>query len=170
MVAGISSAFFVFVLVLLLLLALPRRQRLYHLFVEGAAGGFNRAVAFIPPLVGFLVALRVWRAAGLFEQMGLVLEKAGFALMPPDFWPLILLRPFQPETALAAGVELFHRYGPDSFYGRWASLLLATAGGSFALLRSFAGEIEDRRYLFFLFAFMEGANAVFSWWAAGNLF
>lgn len=77
------------------LLAAARRVNVFESFVSGAKDGFQISIKIIPYLVGFLVAISMFRAAGGFDLLakifGPLLTSIGF---PIQLLPLALIRPF----------------------------------------------------------------------------
>jgi spore maturation protein SpmB len=72
------------VVVLFLVAGAVRRVNVYDAFVDGAKDGFGVAVGIIPYLVAMLVAIAVFRAAGLMDMLmgAIAWAVAGWAYRP----------------------------------------------------------------------------------------
>ena len=59
--------------------------------------------------------------------------------IPPETAPLMLLRPVSGSGALAAATELIGQYGPDSYIGRTAAVMLGSTETTFYVLAVYFG-------------------------------
>ena len=133
-------------LILPLLLALAaicglgRRVDVYAALTRGAEEGLTVLLRIIPALVGLLTAVSMFRASGAMEWLsGLfapVLELLG---VPPETAPLMLVRPVSGSGALAVGSELMSTYGPDSYIGRVAAVMLGSTETTFYTVAVYFG-------------------------------
>ena len=102
-------------------------RNVYQAFVEGAKGGFHRALGIVPTLVGLLAAVGVLRASGFLDLIsGLLktlLKGTGF---PAELLPLVIVRLFSNSAATGLALDLFKAHGPDSTQGLLASLFLSS--------------------------------------------
>ena len=60
------------IIVLILTMGLFKKVPLYETFTEGAKDGFKVSVTIIPYLVAIIVAISMFRASGIIEQIGVV--------------------------------------------------------------------------------------------------
>ena len=81
------------IIVLILTMGLIKKVPLYETFTEGAKDGFKVSVTIIPYLVAIIVAISMFRASGIIEQIGLVCAPllAKFNI-PADTIPIMLVR------------------------------------------------------------------------------
>jgi len=98
--------------------------RVYETFVEGAREGFWLAVRILPYIVGIYVAIGVFRESGALAAVTNPLQPLlNWAGVPVDILPLMLVRPLSGPPSLGLILEIFDRFGPDSFIGRLASVI-----------------------------------------------
>ena len=98
--------------------------RVYEAFVEGAREGFWLAVKILPYIVGIYVAIGVFRDSGALGAVTTPLKPLLQAMgVPAEILPLMVVRPLSGPPSLGLTLEIFDRYGPDSFIGRLASVL-----------------------------------------------
>ncbi|MFF2887637.1 spore maturation protein [Paenibacillus sp. NPDC057967] len=126
--------------------AMRRRIPVYETFVEGAKDGFGTAIAIIPPLVGMMVAISMFRASGAMDLM-LSAVKPAFDWMgiPSEVVPLGILRPLTGAGSLAFTADLIQTYGPDSMIGRIASTIQGSTDTTLYVLTVYFGAIAVRR-------------------------
>lgn len=128
-----------------------RGVKVYECFVKGAEEGFGLAVKIIPYLVAMMVAVSIFRQAGVIS---LINKYCGalFALLhiPPDVLPLAIMRPFSGGAALGITTELINTYGPDSYIGRLASTMQGSTDTTFFILTVYFGSVGIRKYRYSL--------------------
>lgn len=103
-----------------------RQVDIYEVFLEGAKEGLRTVVEILPTLIGLVMAVEVVRAGGLLEILVECIrpmaEAAGF---PAELAPLSLIRLVSSTAATGLLTDIFAEYGPDSFLGRAASVMMS---------------------------------------------
>ena len=112
---------------LILLFGYAKKVDLYDTFVEGAKEGLITVFHILPTLIGLMVAVAVLRDSGALDFIVGVFEPfsevTGF---PAQLMPLSLMRLFSSSAATGIVLDLFAEFGPDSFIGRVASVILGS--------------------------------------------
>lgn len=124
------------------LYAACKRIDAFAYFVEGAKTGFEVAVRIIPYLVGFLVAIGMFRASGGFELLshwlGGFFHKIGF---PVELLPLALIRPFSGSAANGVLADIAHSHGGASWLAHAAATMMGSTETTFYVLMVYFGSI-----------------------------
>ena len=129
--------------------AMGRKVNVYETLVDGAREGLSVSVKILPSLVGLLTAVYMFRASGAMEFLGEllspVLELVG---IPPETAALLFIRPVSGGGALAVGSDLMAQYGPDSYIGRVAAVMLGSSETTFYAVAVYFGAagIHRTRY------------------------
>ena len=117
-----------------------RRVDVYSALVTGAGDGLGVLLRIFPALVGLLTAVSMLRASGALELAARVLspvmDKVG---VPAELLSLILVRPISGSAALGVGAELIGTYGPDSYLGRVAAVMLGSTETTFYTIAVYFG-------------------------------
>ncbi|MDI9463180.1 MAG: spore maturation protein [Bacillota bacterium] len=133
-------------LFVVLLYAAAKKVDLFATFTEGAAEGFQTAVALIPYLVAMLVAIGLLRSSGALDivtsLLSPVLQKIN---LPGEILPLAFLRPLSGSGALGMTAEILQDHGPDSFIGRLASTMQGSTDTTLYILTVYFGSVGIRR-------------------------
>ena len=102
-----------------------RRVDVYDALVTGGKSGLQVAVSILPALAALLTAVYMLRASGALDALTALLAPVLTALgVPPETAPLLVIRPLSGSGALAAGGDIMRQYGPDSYIGRCAAVML----------------------------------------------
>lgn len=111
--------------------ALLKRVNVFDSFLNGAREGVQVAVNLIPTMVGLFVGIGVLRASGFLDWISQIfsylLSLVGISerVLPAQLLPVIFTRPLSASAATGLALDLFENYGPDSFIGLTASLILS---------------------------------------------
>lgn len=99
---------------------------IYEVFLEGAKEGLHTVVDILPTLIGLILAVEVVRAGGLLDILVNLIRPAAEAVgFPAELAPLSLVRLISSSAATGLLTDLFSAYGPDSFIGRAASVMMS---------------------------------------------
>lgn len=106
--------------------ALIAKVKVYEVFLKGAEDGLKVIIGIAPTLVGLLVAVGVLRASGFMEFMGGLLAPIVSAVeIPGEIVPLLFFKLFSGSAATGFVLDIFRTYGPDSYVGVMASILVS---------------------------------------------
>ncbi|WP_048602181.1 spore maturation protein [Rubeoparvulum massiliense] len=129
----------------ILLLGYWKKVPLFSTFIEGAGEGFRMAVQIMPPLVGMLVAIQIFRASGAMDLILMpFVPLLQFFQVPPDVLPLAILRPLSGSGSLAMMTDLIAQHGPDSLIGRMASVIQGSTDTTLYILTVYFGAVGVR--------------------------
>lgn len=114
----------------------------YSALIKGAGQGLGVLRGIFPPLILLLTGVGMLRASGALEALSLalgpLLARCG---IPGELLPLMLLRPFSGAGAMSIGAELMETYGPDSYLGRCASVMLGSTETTFYVVAVYFGAV-----------------------------
>ena len=141
----IGSAAILTVVLLFLVAGAVRRVNVYDAFVDGAKDGFGVAVGIIPYLVAMLVAIAVFRAAGLMDMlMGAIAWAVAALGLPTDFLPAVpvgLMKVLSGSGARGLMVDVMQTYGVDSFAAKLAAIIQGSTETTFYVLAVYFGSV-----------------------------
>ena len=132
------------------LYALGKRVDVYDGLVCGAGEGLDTLVRIAPSLIALLTAVYMLRASGALELMADVLAPVLKWLgIPAETVGLMLVRPVSGSGALGVGAELMETYGPDSYIGRVAAVMLGSTETTFYAIAAYFGgaKVRGTRYV-----------------------
>lgn len=145
----IGSGTILSVVLLFLVAGALRRVNVYEAFVEGAKEGFGVAVGIIPYLVAMLVAVAVFRAAGLMDVLMDAIAWGVRALgLPTDFLPAVpvgLMKVLSGSGARGLMVDVMQAHGVDSFAGKLAAIVQGSTETTFYVLAVYFGSVGVRQ-------------------------
>ena len=99
---------------------------MYDSFVEGASDGMKTVVGILPTIIGLMVAVGILRASGAFDLFSRMISPITSRLgYPNEAVPLTLMRLVSSSASTGLLVDLFKKYGPDSYIGRFVSIMMS---------------------------------------------
>jgi len=111
----------------ILLYAFLKKTPVYDHFISGAKEGFSTVLAIAPTIIGLMVAVGMLRASGALDLLSALIspatERMGY---PTEAVPLTLMRLVSSSAATGLLLDIFERYGPDSFMGRFVSVMMSS--------------------------------------------
>ncbi|MGI6181889.1 MAG: spore maturation protein [Agathobaculum sp.] len=136
----IQDAFVPALLAIVGIYALYKGVDVFSVFLRGAKNGLQTAVNILPTMVGMLTVVHMLRASGAIDFVAAALAPA-FRIVgiPKECAALVLLGPVSGGGKLAMGSELMHRFGPDSYIGRVAAVMLGASETSLYTLSVYSG-------------------------------
>lgn len=116
------------VILFLSLILLFSKRAYFDEFLEGAKDGLQTAVNLLPTLVALMVAVSMLSASGAVDYLAGLLAPVGDAVgVPMELLPLIITRPVSGSGSTAILSDIFDKYGPDSFVGLCASVIMGSS-------------------------------------------
>jgi len=100
---------------------------IYDTFIEGAKEGLNTVFEVFPTLVGLMVAVGILRISGTLDIISVLISPiTDLVNFPTEVVPLTLMRLVSASAARGLLLDLFENFGPDSFIGRFASIMMSS--------------------------------------------
>ncbi len=115
------------VLIYILFYGYSKKTNVYDAFIDGAEEGFKTVFKIAPTLVGLMVSVGVLRASGALDLLSNIIspitEKIGY---PTEVVPLTFMRLISSSASTGILLDLFKTYGPDSFIGKFVSVMMSS--------------------------------------------
>ena len=100
---------------------------IYASFVEGAKEGLETVVGILPTLIGLMCAVEVLRGSGALEALcRLINPLVSITGFPVQVVPLALMKAVSSSGATGLLMDIYKVFGPDSFTGRVASVMMGS--------------------------------------------
>lgn len=122
---------------------------IYTAFIEGAKEGFKTAMKIMPYLIAIFIAIGILRGSSTLGMLTNLLSPfMDLVGIPEEILPLILIRPISGSGALGIIKDIIGHYGPDSFPGVLASVMMGSSETIFYTVALYFGSIgiEDYRH------------------------
>ena len=115
---------------------------IFDTFIHGAADGIKMVFELMPTLIGLLMAIGIMRGSGALELMAKLLSPiTSYLHFPSELMPLSIVKMFSSSASTGLLLDIFKTYGPDSYLGMLASLLLSSSETIFYTLSVYFGPI-----------------------------
>lgn len=137
------------IIVSFIALAMFKKVNVYENFIEGAKEGFDVAVKIIPYLVGILVAVGVFREAGVMDYLvkgvSSIVAWFGADTRFVEALPVAFMKPLSGSGARGLMVDLMNAKGADDFAARVACVIQGSTETTFYVLAVYFGSVAIKR-------------------------
>lgn len=107
-------------------IAISKKIAVFDTFVEGAKDGLKVVLEILPTIIGLMIAVGVLRSSGLLgfltSSLKPIADEIGF---PAALIPVAIMRTISASASTGLILDIFKTYGPDSFVGRMASIMMS---------------------------------------------
>lgn len=148
-IALISDMLIPLVFVYILFYGYAKKVDIYKSFADGAKDGFFVVLDIMPTMIGLMVAVGILNASGTLELVTkLVKPIAALIGYPAEVVPLTFMRLVSSSASTGILLDLFKTYGPDSFTGRFVSVMMSCTETVFYTMSVYfmAVKVTDSRY------------------------
>lgn len=143
----ISFGIVPFLVVIIVIHGYLKKVDIYDAFTEGALEGLKTAFKIIPNLIAIFIAIGIFRgskALDMFIDLASPITK--LLKFPEEVLPLVLIRPISGSGALGVVKDIISHYGPDSFPGVVASVMMGSSETIFYTMALYFGSIGVKDY------------------------
>ena len=120
--------------------------KVYDCFVEGAKEGLTVCYKIFPYLLAMIVAVSVFRESKALDFVivlcGPLVKLIG---LPSELIPLMLVKPLSGSGALGIYMEILKNYGPDTYIGRVASIIMGSTETIFYTITIYFGAVGIKK-------------------------
>ena len=128
------------------LYGISQKVPVFDAFMEGAGENAKVILRVLPSLVGLMTAVGMFKASGALDllQVGLA-PVASLLQIPREIIPLALLRPISGSGAMVIFQDVLQSFGPDSYIGRVAAVMLGSTETTFYTIAVYFGSAGIRK-------------------------
>lgn len=142
----ISESIVPIILFVIIGYALCKNVNIFDEFIAGAKEGFKIVLDIMPTLIGLLIAVGVLRSSGALDMLSNILEPAAANLyFPKELVPVVTAKLFSSSAATGLLLDIFKEYGPDSYLGFLASVLMSCSETIFYTVSVYYGSVGIRK-------------------------
>ena len=99
---------------------------IYETFVDGAKKGIATVFDIAPTLIALMMSVYILRSSGLLDIVANLFKPiTSFTGFPKELVPLCIMRLVSSSASTGLLTDIFATYGPDSFMGRLASVMMS---------------------------------------------
>ena len=135
-----------FLIVLIFFHGAFKGVNVFDVFVKGAKSGFTTILDITPSLIALLLCVNMLRASGGLEIIcSLVSPVTTLLGVPKEITPLAILSPISGSGALGLYENILKDFGPDSYIGRCASVIMGSTETTFYAITLYYGSINIKK-------------------------
>lgn len=128
---------------------MKKKRPVYDDFVDGAKEGMKTVAGILPTLIGLMVGVGVLRASGFLDMLAQVTAGLSSKIaFPAELIPVVFVRMFSSSAATGLSLDIFDKYGPDSYIGLVTSIMMSCTETIFYTMSVYciAADIKKTRW------------------------
>ena len=139
----ISELIPIIVICFSILYGLKEKINIFEYFKSGVYNGIKIVYKIFPVLLGLFIATSILNSSQILKIIGNLFEKIFF---PEEIFSLIFVRCISGSAAIASVDGIFSKYGVDSIYSRFASILLGSTETTIYAIMMYSSCFKDKKY------------------------
>lgn len=133
-------------LVVIVTYGMIKGRQVYEWFIEGAKEGLNVCLRIFPSILAILIAVGIFKKAGLMEMLTNLLSPVTNLIgLPKEILPLVIVKPLSGSGAIGVFTDIVKSFGPDSKIGLIASVIMGTTETIFYTVTVYYGVIKVKK-------------------------
>ncbi|WP_066889565.1 spore maturation protein [Clostridium nigeriense] len=142
----ITKSIIPIIVVIIITYGMIKGRKVYEWFVEGAKEGLKVCINIFPYLLAMIIAVNIFREAKLLNLLNNVISPVSSLIgLPKEIVPLILVKPLSGSGALGILTDIVKTYGPDSYIGLIASVIMGTTETIFYTITVYFGAVQIKK-------------------------
>lgn len=142
----ITKSIIPIIVLAILVYGMIKGRKVYEWFIEGAKEGLKVCMNIFPALLAMIVAVQIFKSGHLLELLNKLLSPLTTAVgFPEEIIPLVLIKPISGSGAIGVFTDIIRTYGPDSFIGILASVIMGTTETIFYTITVYFGAVKIKK-------------------------
>ena len=142
----ITKSIIPIIVVVIITYGMIKGKKVYEWFVEGAKEGLKVCINIFPYLLAMIIAVNIFREAKLLNILNELISPASKLIgLPKEIIPLVLIKPLSGSGALGILTDILNTYGPDSYIGLIASVIMGTTETIFYTITVYFGAVQIKK-------------------------
>lgn len=118
----------------------------FSTFIDGAKKGFDVFLSILPSLTALFLAVQVLKSSQGIDIITKILSPiANLLKIPLETLPLCILSPISGGGSLTIFESIISQYGPDSYIGRVASVMMGSTETTFYAIAVYYGAVGVKK-------------------------
>ncbi|MDU5108010.1 nucleoside recognition domain-containing protein [Clostridium sp.] len=142
----ITKSIIPIIVVIIITYGMIKGKKVYEWFIEGAKEGLKVCLNIFPYLLAMIIAVNIFREAKLLDLLNNMIAPLGSLIgLPKEIIPLVLVKPLSGSGAIGILTDIVKTYGPDSYIGLIASVIMGTTETIFYTITVYFGAIQIKK-------------------------
>lgn len=134
------------IVVIIITYGMIKGKKVYEWFIEGAKDGLKVCLNIFPYLLAMIIAVNIFREAKLLDILNNLISPVSSLIgLPKEIVPLVLVKPLSGSGALGILTDIVKTYGPDSYIGLIASVIMGTTETIFYTVTVYFGAVQIKK-------------------------
>jgi len=134
------------IIFLIILYGIIKKCNVYDSFIKGSKEGIEIAISIFPSILAIIFSTRILISSGLLNLILEILKPfLNLISFPIEVFPVAFLRPISANASLSLMIEIFEKYGPDSYLGFLASTIQGCTDTTLYIVSLYFGAVGIKK-------------------------
>ncbi len=134
------------IVIFIMIYGLFKNIDVFSAFIEGAKSGFKIIMGIIPSLIALITVIEMLKTSGALQILCSFLSPVADLIgIPRELTPLTILSPISGSGSLGMFENTLKDYGPDSFIGRVASVMMGSTETTIYTMTVYYGSVNIKK-------------------------
>lgn len=126
-------------IIIIVFYGVKKKINVYDSFLDGAKEGLITTFNIFPAVMAMIFAINIFLDSNVLSLITNLFHNIN---IPVEIIPMAILRPISGTASLAIMNDIFVTFGPDSFYGRLASILQGCTDTTIYVIALYFGTVK----------------------------
>lgn len=131
------------IIFLIVLYGIIKKCNVYDSFINGSKEGINLSLNIFPSILAIIFSSRIFISSGLLEFILKTIKP--IITFPIEVIPIIILRPISSNASLSIMIDIFNKFGVDSYLGILSSVLQGCTDTVFYIISLYFGVVNIKK-------------------------
>lgn len=132
--------------ILIITYGIFKKIDVFGTFIEGAKKGFDVFLSILPSLTALFLAIQMLKSSKGIDLLTFILSPVAELLkIPKEVLPMCILSPISGGGSLSVYESIISDYGPDSYIGRVASVMMGSTETTFYAIAVYYGAVGIKK-------------------------
>lgn len=148
-----SSYILPLIVLIIVIYGVFKKCNVYDSFIKGSKEGIEIAISIFPSILAIIFSSRILISSGFIDYLLSILEPILNSIsFPKEIFPMAMLRPISGNASLSLMLDIFSKYGVDSYLGLVASTLQGSTDTTLYVISLYFGVVGIKKIRYSLYA------------------
>jgi len=134
------------IIFLIVIYGLIKKINVYDSFIKGTKEGLEISISIFPSILAIIFASRIFISSGFLDfLLSFIKPILNMISFPIEVFPMAIIRPISGNASLSLMLDIFSKYGVDSYIGYLASTMQGSTDTTLYVISLYFGVVGIKK-------------------------